>query len=181
MFCLAVYRFGQLAVFQQTCISYFLPLTPVFYNTYPKFYKPLSEKTIYFYSEMKKFLVSILAIFYLGTSVGATVNLHYCMGELVNWDLSVQDTHTCGNCGMEKVKNKKNGCCEDKQHKLQVEKDQKAESRFQTDAPVSIAVITTYPPFVMPVTSSITEEYPVSNAPPRSIVPVRIRYCIFRI
>jgi hypothetical protein len=130
---------------------------------------------------MKKFLVSILAIFYLGTSVGATVNLHYCMGELVNWDLSVQDTHTCGNCGMEKVKNKKNGCCEDKQHILQVEKDQKAESRFQTDAPVSVAVIHTYPSFIMPVTTSVTEEYPVSNAPPRSIVPVRIRYCIFRI
>jgi hypothetical protein len=163
------------------CIFHFLLPTSLFYKPLPKFYKPCSEKTIYFYTEMKKFLVSILAIFYLGTSVGATVNLHYCMGELVNWDLSMQDTHTCGNCGMEKVKNKKNGCCEDKHHTLQVEKDQKAESRFQADAPPSIAVITTYPPFVMPVTTSVTEEYPVSNAPPRSIVPVRIRYCIFRI
>jgi hypothetical protein len=82
---------------------------------------------------------------------------------------------------MEKVKNKKNGCCEDKHQRLQVEKDQKGENRYQPEAPVSVAVITTYPPFVMPVTSSITEEYPMSNAPPRSIVPVRIRYCVFRI
>jgi hypothetical protein len=130
---------------------------------------------------MKKLLVSILAIFYLGTSIGATVNLHYCMGELVNWDLSIQETHTCGNCGMEKVKSKKSGCCEDKHQRLQVEKDQKAENRYQPEAPVSVAVITTFPSFVMPVTTSVTEEYPVSNAPPRSIIPVRIRYCIFRI
>ena len=130
---------------------------------------------------MKKFLVSILAIFYLGTSIGATVNLHYCMGELVNWDLSIQETHTCGNCGMEKVKNKNNGCCEDKHQRLQVEKDQKAESRYQTEAPVSVAVITTFPSFVLPVVTSVTEAYPVSNAPPRSTVPLRVRYCIFRL
>ena len=130
---------------------------------------------------MKKLLVSILAIFYLSTSVSTTVNLHYCMDELVNWDLSIQETHTCGNCGMEKVKSKKSGCCEDKHQRLQVEKDQKAENRYQPEAPVSVAVITTFPSFVMPVTSSVTEEYPVSNAPPRSIVPLRIRYCIFRI
>ncbi len=145
------------------------------------FINPVPKKTLYFYTVMKKFLVSILALFYLCTSVGATVNLHYCMGELVNWDLSIQETHTCDNCGMEKVKNKKNGCCEDKHHRLQVEKDQKAENRYQPEAPVSVAVITTYPSFEMPVTSSVSEEYPVSNAPPRSIVPLRIRYCIFRI
>ena len=130
---------------------------------------------------MKKLLVSILAIFYLGASIGATVNLHYCMGELVNWDLSIQETHTCGNCGMEMVKSKKNGCCEDKHQRLQVEKDQKAENRYQPEAPVGVAFITTFPSFVMPVIASVTEAYPVSNAPPRSIVPLRIRYCIFRI
>jgi hypothetical protein len=130
---------------------------------------------------MKKFLVSILAIFYLGTSVGATVNLHYCMGRLVNWDLSVKETHTCGKCGMEKVKAKKNGCCEDKYQVLQVEKDQKAENRYQPAAPVAIAVVTTFLSFETPVASSIAEEYPVSNAPPRPSVPICIRYCIVRI
>jgi hypothetical protein len=130
---------------------------------------------------MKKFLVFIFALFYLGTSVGATVNLHYCMGRLVNWDLTIKETHTCGKCGMEKVKTKKNGCCEDKYHVLQVEKDQKGENRYQPAAPVALAVITTYPSFVTPVITSISEEHPVSNAPPRSGVPLRIRYCIFRI
>ena len=152
-----------------------------FCNVFPEFYKFRSEKTVYFYTVMKKFLVSILAVFYLGTSVGATVNLHYCMGRLVNWDLSIKETHTCGKCGMEKVKTKKNGCCEDKYQVLQVEKDQKGEIRYQPGAPFGIAVITIFPSFTTPVPSSISEEYPVSNAPPRSWVPVRIRYCIFRI
>jgi hypothetical protein len=155
--------------------------SPEFCNLFSKFYKSGSEKTVYFYRDMKKFLVSILAIFYLGTSVGATVNLHYCMGKLVNWDLSIKETHTCGKCGMEKVKAKKNGCCEDKYHVLQVEKDQKGENRYQPEAPVGIAIITTFPSFITPVASSVSEEYPVSNAPPRTRVPIHIRYCIFRI
>jgi hypothetical protein len=82
---------------------------------------------------------------------------------------------------MEKVKTKKNGCCEDKYQVLQVEKDQKGETRYQPGTPFGIAVITIFPSFITPVPSSISEEYPVSNAPPRSWVPVRIRYCIFRI
>ncbi|WP_207511143.1 HYC_CC_PP family protein [Longitalea luteola] len=130
---------------------------------------------------MKKFLVLIFALFYLGTSVGATVNLHYCMGRLVNWGLSLKHTDTCSKCGMEKVNSKKNGCCEDKYHVLQVEKDQKQENRYQPGAPVEIPLITTYPSFAMPAIASISEEQPVSNAPPRSGVPLRIRYCIFRI
>jgi hypothetical protein len=36
---------------------------------------------------MKKILVSILAVFYLASSVGATVHLHYCMDKFINWSL----------------------------------------------------------------------------------------------
>ncbi len=103
------------------------------------------------------------------------------MGRLINWDLSIKETHTCENCGMEKSTSKKSGCCEDKQHRLQVEKDQKAENRYQPEAPVAIAVVTTYPDLVTPVIASISETHPVSNAPPQNKVPLHIRYCIFRI
>lgn len=82
---------------------------------------------------------------------------------------------------MEKVKNKKTGCCEDKYKLLQVEKDQKAENAYHADAPVSVAVVTTYPFFSVPVGTSICEAYPVCNAPPNNQVPLRIRYSIFRI
>lgn len=135
---------------------------------------------------MKKLLVFILAVFYLGTSVGATVNLHYCMGQLVNWDFSHKQKRTahtrCDKCGMEKVKSKKNGCCEDKYKVLQVEKNQKAENAYQAgQPPVTAAVITPFPSFISPVVASVSEEHPVSNAPPRSGIPSRIRYCVFRI
>ena len=147
----------------------------------PNFIKPEPKKQPTFTLIVKKFLVSIIAVLYLGTSMGATVNLHYCMGRLTNWDLSIKETHTCENCGMVKSTSKKSGCCEDKHHLLQVEKDQKAESRYQPEAPVAIAVFTTYADFVTPVIASISEEHPVSNAPPRSKVPLHIRNCIFRI
>lgn len=149
------------------------------YKSFPEFYKTVSKKTVYFYTGMKKFLVSILAVFYLGTSLGATVNLHYCMGRLVNWDFSHNEKRTCDKCGMKKVK--RTGCCEDKYKVLQVEKDQKAESTYHPGAPVAIAVTTIFPSFSVPVPASLTEAWPVSNSPPRSAIPARIRYCIFRI
>ena len=51
---------------------------------------------------MKKFITAILAVLYLGTSSGATIHMHYCMGKLADWGLGHQNSKTCGNCGMEK-------------------------------------------------------------------------------
>lgn len=51
---------------------------------------------------MKKVLAFILLFVYLGTSTGATVRLHYCMGELAGWGLKDVPSETCGSCGMEK-------------------------------------------------------------------------------
>jgi hypothetical protein len=128
---------------------------------------------------MKKVLFAIIAVFYLGTSMGATVNLHYCMGRLVDWDLSHERDHTCGKCGMDKTK--KNGCCEDKFKVVQVEKDQKAESAYKLSQPPAIAIIHHYPSFNQVIVPVVSEEQPVSHAPPRTQVPVHIRYCVFRI
>lgn len=149
------------------------------YKFFPEFYKNHSGKSFYFYRDMKKLLVSIIAVFYLGTSVGATVNLHYCMGHFVNWDFSDKKDHACKKCGMEK--SKKNGCCQDEYKLLQVDKNQKAENSYKLSQPPAVLVSTVYPVF-QPVTHpSISEEQPVSNAPPRSEVPVHIRFCVFRI
>ena len=66
---------------------------------------------------MKKFVTAILAVLYLGTSTGATVHMHYCMGKLADWGLGHNKSKTCGNCGMEKSEEKDNGCCKD-EHKF---------------------------------------------------------------
>lgn len=61
---------------------------------------------------MKRFITGILAIIYLSFSVGATVHLHYCMDEFVNYSLSEEHESSCGKCGMEKHESG-NGCCKD--------------------------------------------------------------------
>jgi len=79
---------------------------------------------------MKKLLITITALVYFAVSSGATVNLHYCMGKLMSWDLSAKSKGKCDSCGMEKTGHK--GCCHDEHKQLKVEKDQKvSESAFQ--------------------------------------------------
>ena len=64
---------------------------------------------------MKKLFVTILALVYLTSSSGGMVNLHYCMGKLMSWDLAVESKNKCGTCGMEKSGHK--SCCHD-EHKF---------------------------------------------------------------
>ena len=129
---------------------------------------------------MKKFLLSIFAVFYLGVASGATVHFHYCMGELLSWGLTKSETSQCGNCGMEKSDAQK--CCKDEQKQLKVEKAQKAQSNFQ------------FAKVVFPVTSQRPAEHvftavpvactshPFGNAPPRSAkAPVFLQNRNFRI
>lgn len=82
---------------------------------------------------MKKFIVAILAFLYLGTSTGATVNLHYCMGKLADWSLGHDDSKTCGTCGMKKVHHKKMGCCKDEKKFLKIDSDQKFTEKTSKD------------------------------------------------
>ena len=130
---------------------------------------------------MKKIITAILAVFYLTTSVGAVVHLHYCMGKVVNWGLWNTTNKKCSKCGMEKSHtNLKGGCCKDEQKQLKTEKDQKlAETVFNL-----IHVISATPQVAeieLPVIniSSVTEINPISHAPPRSQVAIHIRNCVF--
>jgi hypothetical protein len=118
---------------------------------------------------MKKFIVSILAILYLGTSTGATFHMHYCMGKLADWGLGHNKSKTCGECGMEKSDEKDNGCCKDELKFVKNDSDQKInEVGIQMMQLVSTAMPQSF--FEVPAKhiSSITEENPISHAPPRS-------------
>ena len=59
---------------------------------------------------MKKLLIAILAIIYLGVSSGIAMNIHYCMGKLFSVEL-MHSNDKCHKCGM---KYGKNSCCNDK-------------------------------------------------------------------
>lgn len=118
---------------------------------------------------MKKLITAILAVIYLGTSTGATLRFHYCMGELVSWGLGNKDAAHCPGCGMTKKETDSKGCCKDEHKFFKNDNDQKTTDAspqlFQlpvTDLPVALIE---NPSFNF---TFISEDYPVSNAPPQS-------------
>lgn len=72
---------------------------------------------------LKKLIVAILALMYMGTSSGATIHMHYCMEKLIGLSLEAPGDHECGNCGMTKEESK--GCCKDKTTQVKLQDDQK--------------------------------------------------------
>ena len=135
------------------------------------------------YPGMKKFVVAILAFLYLGTSIGATVHLHYCMDKLVDWSLWNYPDSKCGECGMEKNHGTtKDGCCKDEQKTIKNTKDEKLNQAIsyliQTPSVIHTALQNELPATNV---SSITETNPISHAPPRSQAPIYIRNRVFLI
>ncbi len=132
---------------------------------------------------MKKFLATILAILYLATTTGATVHLHYCMGKLVEQNLWHNQKEKCGKCGMDKSETNDNGCCKDEHKQLKLDVDHKiAVSTFDHLQLVAIAEPVSFIEIPTIAFSSITEENPNSNAPPRSCgVAIYKRNGVFRI
>lgn len=131
---------------------------------------------------MKKLLVTILALIYLGSSTGAVMHLHYCMGKLAETSFSKNTNPTCGKCGM-KTSQKKTGCCKDETKFVKNEQDQKAslsQFEFQQLAiafqPVAFFHLST------PVLSNQLLIAYAPNAPPDLHAPaVYLRVCSFLI
>ena len=132
---------------------------------------------------MKKFIVAILAVLYLSTSVGATVHLHYCMDKLANWSLSHSNSSKCSKCGMEKNHGAtKDGCCKDEHKVIKNSKDQNlAQASFYLIQITSIPHLASSNELPAIDVSSVTESNPISHAPPRNIVSIFIRNCVFLI
>ena len=127
---------------------------------------------------MKKILVSIFAVFYLVSSVGATVHLHYCMDKFINWSL-LKGGEKCNKCGMEKD----GSCCKDENKFVKNNIDQKlAESSIQL---IRMAAVAMPPAFVCTSDhyfTSIIQENLLSLAPPRnSGVGIYILNSVFRL
>lgn len=132
---------------------------------------------------MKKFLAFILTIFYLASTTGATVHMHYCMGEMVNKSFWHNDEKECSRCGMEKTGEDDNGCCKDEQQQFKIDNEHKiTETSFhatQQDAVLSPLYFEKPQAFhFIPV----NEAHPASNAPPGSgSIPIYKRNGVFLI
>lgn len=136
---------------------------------------------------MKRFIAVILTFIYLGTAMGANVQLHYCMGKLVKWELGSSKKELCDFCGMKKDATSssigKKKCCEDEYKELKLKKDQRAAENVQPIlfAPLAVAPVTVYAlPDIKVV--SLATEFPVATAPPGTAdVPAFLLHCNFRI
>jgi hypothetical protein len=131
---------------------------------------------------MKKLLITLLAVFYLSVSSGATVHFHYCMGELIEWGLTSDNSEKssdCSNCGMKKGISE--DCCKDQKQEYKLKESQKAPLSIFQPLVFALAPVA-YPDFTQILSGSPLDLIPVSNAPPGPLkIAVFIRNCNFRI
>jgi hypothetical protein len=131
---------------------------------------------------MKKLFITVLAIFYLSVSSGATVHFHYCMGELIEWGLSDNDfakENDCSNCGMKKGLSE--DCCKDQKQEYKLKESQKAPLNTLQPLVFALAPVT-YPDFNQILPSTPADLIPERIAPPRTPkTAVFIRNCNYRI
>lgn len=117
---------------------------------------------------MKKFLVTILALVYLTSTVGATLRLDCCLENLVTIGLGADKEYKdCNN--------------EHKQVKLGHEqKHNDVHTRVAKSFPASVT--TPFPAYSFYNVASLPEAYPVNNAPPqRAATALFILNCVHRI
>lgn len=132
---------------------------------------------------MRKLLILIVAFLYLASASGATVHLHYCMGQLVEAGLWHGKQKTCKKCGMEKKAQKAKGCCKDEQKWVKLDEDQKLNKlQLQWLHVVANAAATPVPFFVMAAPAAALQALPQSHAPPNaSLQRLHLRHCVFLI
>lgn len=130
---------------------------------------------------MKKLVLTILTLFYLGVSSGATVHFHYCMGQLIAWGLSETSSDRCGSCGHQESQTGK--CCKDQSQEFKVGKSQKAAlSAYEFNLPqhdLPLAFFREIPHISS--SSEIYELYFSIQSTRTQNKPVFIRNCNFRI
>lgn len=132
---------------------------------------------------MKRFAATILAVLYLVTSAGATLQLHYCMDKLVDWNTGQHESATCGQCGMEKETGKDDGCCKYEHKFFKVNPDQKAAENSLLMMTLAIGLPEPFAtsPAAYHAVAADRQTYPVQIPPRSSGIPVYILHNNFLI
>lgn len=124
---------------------------------------------------MKKFLVTILAFVYLTSTFGASVRLDCCLEKLISVTLGT--TTTQENLWSEEKD------CKDDHKQLRLGHEQKHnDSKIRVAKFVPSSLTTAFPEYSFHAVSTLTETYPVNNAPPQQAkIPLFILHCVHRI
>ena len=82
---------------------------------------------------MKRIACLLLLLLYLVTTTGTTLHSHYCMGEMVNSSLWVDNEKLCSKCGMQKGGIEDDGCCKDDKQWIKIDDNQRTSTaKFET-------------------------------------------------
>ncbi len=131
---------------------------------------------------MKKFIIAILAVLYLGTTTGATIHMHYCMDKLAGWSLTHEENDLCGKCGMDKTGDEPNSCCKDEQQFLKNDKDQKSTTPFQLLPLQDVDIPPSFFEFIAPLQLDGIKTSIRSNGPPPGPgISIYKRNCVYRL
>lgn len=75
---------------------------------------------------VKKITVILLLVLYSASTIGATINMHYCMNKFAGFSFKEIKKDKCPICGM-----KNTGCCKDEKKQIKINLDQqKADLQF---------------------------------------------------
>ena len=124
---------------------------------------------------MKKFLVTILALVYLTSTFGATVRLDCCLEKLVSV--------TFGTTAHEDLWSEEKENCKDDHKQSRLGHEQKRnDAKIRVAKFVPPSFTTGFPEYSFHAVSTLTEAYPVNNAPPQQAkIPLFILHCVHRI
>jgi hypothetical protein len=133
------------------------------------------------FQAMKKLVAILFLLVYFTATTGATVTMHYCMGELRSRKLwhTGGKKEVCPTCGMEK----KGGCCEDKVMVIRLDKKHQLPATLQkvlVGPPVS--VIPGYATFTFFAANELKNKKQLAASPPfPAPIPLFVSYCVYRI
>jgi hypothetical protein len=68
---------------------------------------------------VKKVVVILLLVMYSASTIGATINMHYCMNKFAGFSFKEVKKDKCPKCGM-----KNTGCCKDEKKQIKLTLDQ---------------------------------------------------------
>ena len=124
---------------------------------------------------MKKFLVTILALVYLTSTVGATLRLDCCLENLVSITLPA-NIHADN-------WSKENKDCKDEHKQAKLGHEQKHHDNHIRVAKSFPATVTAgLAAYSFHAAATLNEAYPVNNAPPhQAALPLFILHCVHRI
>ena len=91
---------------------------------------------------VKRIIVILLLILYSASTIGASINMHYCMNKFASWSLSSEKKEKCATCGMTN-----SGCCKDEKKQFKLSLDQQKTEGCQninTHSPAVVKGTTVY-------------------------------------